>query len=386
MSETGADQRSRLETPARQPDEPVAVEGPVSGRLGRIALIVIALIALALFTWLTINVILVIFAGILLAVLLHGMSRWLSERTPLPPRPALGAVVVGLITAIGGSVWLAAAQVASHVDEIVATLPARLEEAERTVAAQWWGPWVLENVPHTETWLGAQDLALSSLAEGASTVMQVVTAVVLVLFFGLFLATNPSVYLRGALYLAPRQRRSRLAEAAEAVGEALETYLLTKIVSMLAAGLIATIGLWLLDVPLSVSLGVLTGLLFFVPIVGPLIAMTLAVAMALLDGPLTALAVLGLYLGIQALDGYLLKPLVYRRALDFPPALTLGAQVLMGVLVGGLGVALASPLALTLWVLVRMLYVEDVLNEPSFDESNSSSASPTTAAESRPVV
>jgi predicted PurR-regulated permease PerM len=113
----------------------------------------------------------------------------------------------------------------------------------------------------------------------------------------------------------------------------------------------------------------LAGLLNFVPNFGPVIAALPAVLIAFLQGPQHALYVALLYVTVQMLDGYLLTPLVDRRGVELPPALTISAQVLLGLLFGFVGLLVASPLAATVMLLVKMLYIEDVLGDPIMQES-----------------
>jgi predicted PurR-regulated permease PerM len=192
---------------------------------------------------------------------------------------------------------------------------------------------------------------------------------VMVAFIGLYLAIDPGIYRRGLLSLVPLDRRARAAEILAAVGEALRGWLLGQVFAMLVVGVLATIGLWLLGIPLALALGLLAALLGFIPYLGPLAAAVPAVLLALLAGPQQALQVALLYVGIQLLEGYFLTPLVQQRAVHLPPALTISAMVVMGGLLGGLGLALAVPLTAAAIVLVQKLYVEDVLgdrpNEPA---------------------
>ena len=128
-------------------------------------------------------------------------------------------------------------------------------------------------------------------------------------------------------------------------------------------GGITTGGLWLLGVPLAPALGLFAALAEFVPNVGPFLAFIPALVLALTESATRALAVLLLYLGVQGFESYVLTPLVEKRAVALPPALTITAQVLMAVLAGGLGLALATPLAAAALVLVQRLYVEDTLGD-----------------------
>lgn len=338
------------------------VNGP---RALRLALIAIAIVALAVFVWFTIDVFLLIFSGILLAVLVRGLGRRIAEHTPLNLPVSLFVGVAGLIIIFGGSLWFAVNQMIGQASSLFQQLPAALNEIQNWAVQQWWGPWILEQLPTEQILRGAQEPTLTGFLETVSSATSIVTYSVLIAVFGMFLAIDPNVYLRGFLYLLPEERREPLKQAASDVREALETYLLAKVVSMIVIGALVTLGLWLLGIPLAVQLGVLTGLLTFVPIIGQLLAMGAALTLALIaGGTFKVLLVLALYLAVQAVDGYLLKPLFYRHTLSFPPALTLGAQVFMGVLFGGFGVALASPLAISVWVLVRELYAKPVRDAP----------------------
>jgi len=132
---------------------------------------------------------------------------------------------------------------------------------------------------------------------------------------------------------------------------------------MLANGGLTALGLWLLGMPLALSLGLLAGLLNFVPNFGPWIAAIPAVLVAFLQSPQQALYVALLYLALQSVDAYLLTPLVDRRSVELPPVLTITAQVLLGLVFGFIGILLASPLTAAAMILVKMLYVEDVLGD-----------------------
>ena len=119
------------------------------------------------------------------------------------------------------------------------------------------------------------------------------------------------------------------------------------------------ISLWLLGVPLAFTLGLLTGVMIFVPYIGALLSEIPAVLIALRQSPTTMIYVIVLYLVIHGLEGYILTPLVQRRAVRLPPVLTVLAQLFMWIITGFLGVALATPLAAVGLVLVKMLYLNE---------------------------
>jgi predicted PurR-regulated permease PerM len=188
-------------------------------------------------------------------------------------------------------------------------------------------------------------------------------SVVVIVVIGLYTATEPEVYTDGLIRLVPVEGRKRAREVLDALGSTLRWWLFGRVVSMSVVGVLTTVGLWLMAVPLALALGLVTALLTFIPNIGPVLSVVPALLLVLTQNPARALYVLLLYLGIHTLDGYLLAPLVQERTLLLPPVLTIVGQMLLGVLLGGPGVVLAAPLTAVLFVLVRMLYVEDKLGE-----------------------
>jgi len=197
----------------------------------------------------------------------------------------------------------------------------------------------------------------------ASGVLGVLVNIVVIVTVGIYLAAEPRTYRRGLLHLVPPRHRTRAREVLGELDTTLGRWLIGRLVLMFVNGCLTALGLWFLGVPLALTLGILTGVLNFIPNFGPLIAGVPAVLIALLVSPQIALSTALLFLAVQMLDGYVFTPLVDRRSVELPPVLTISAQVLLGVLVGGIGVVLASPLVASVIVIVRMLYVEDALGD-----------------------
>jgi predicted PurR-regulated permease PerM len=188
---------------------------------------------------------------------------------------------------------------------------------------------------------------------------------VLVIVGGIFLAVEPQIYRRGLEKLAPEPARSRIGQAMDDCWTALRLWLLARLATMALVGLITGIGLWLIGVPAALTLGLLAGLLDFIPFVGPIIAAIPAVLLALASDPTTALWVVGLYLLVQQIEGNVITPIFQRRAVELPPALLLFALVSCGLVFGIAGVIFAEPLTVVLYVLVKRLYVRDALHTPT---------------------
>jgi predicted PurR-regulated permease PerM len=149
----------------------------------------------------------------------------------------------------------------------------------------------------------------------------------------------------------------------DAIGDTLARWLVGKVASMIVVGVATATGLWALDVPLAMVLGLIAGLLDFIPYIGPLMAGVPAVLIAFSISPELGLYTMLLFLGIQLAEGYLLSPLIEARSVSLPPALTIAMQMLLGALFGMAGIALATPIAAVLSVLVTMLYIQDVLGD-----------------------
>ncbi|MGI8508934.1 MAG: AI-2E family transporter, partial [Gemmatimonadaceae bacterium] len=187
--------------------------------------------------------------------------------------------------------------------------------------------------------------------------------VVLVLFLAIYIGASPAVYRRGILALIPKRAQARWEQVLTAAGSALRRWLTTQLIAMLAIGAVTTAALLALHVRAALPLGILAGLLEFVPTVGPILSAVRSVAMAFVDSPEKAAAVALAYVGIQFLENHLLIPLLMKEGVDIPPVLTILTQAVMAIAFGVMGLFIAVPLLVLGMVLVRMLYVEDVLGK-----------------------
>lgn len=185
----------------------------------------------------------------------------------------------------------------------------------------------------------------------------------IIAFVGVYLAAQPFLYIDGIVTLVPKAKRARARQVLDEIGRTLSRWLFGKLCAMIVVGVATAAGLGMLGVPLALILGIIAGLLDFIPYLGPLMAAVPGVLIALTISPELAMYTVALFVCIQTAEGYLLTPLIAKKAVSLPPAITIAAQVLLGTLFGLTGVALATPLAALLAVLVSMLYVQDVLGD-----------------------
>jgi len=306
------------------------------------------------------DVMLLMFASVLVGMLIHAIARPLWEKTPLGRTAALTAALGLVSAAAAGLVWMFGSQIAAQVSALAVLLPRAWHSLEARLSASLLGGSVLdpfrpENWPNT--------LVFSWLTRLASGAASAVAATVIVLAAGAYLAFHPETYANGALLLVPRRHRARAAEILEACGASLTRWLLGQLVSMIFIGVTTSIGLWLAGVPTPLALGLLAGVAQLVPVVGPWAAAIPGLVIAQTQGPETFGWAGVVYLITTQFEANFLTPLVLRRMAQLPMAVTLFAVIAMGVLLGPLGVVLATPLAIVAYVLVTKIYVEGVLGE-----------------------
>ena len=196
-----------------------------------------------------------------------------------------------------------------------------------------------------------------------SSTVAVLSGLLLILFMAIYIGMAPTLYYRGLLHLFPHRVRPRAEEVLTAVGITLRKWLMTQLVAMLVIGVVTTIVLKLLGVKAALPLGIIAGLLEFIPMVGPLLSAIPAVAMGFVDSPQKALFVALAYAGIQFFENHLLIPILMKEGVDLPPVLTLLGIAVMSVVFGFLGMLVAVPLLAAILVAVKLLYVEDVVGD-----------------------
>jgi len=309
------------------------------------------------------GVLMMAFAGILFAVFLRTISDNLNRVTHLGETVCLGLTVLLLLGIVVGFGWYVGPQVAEQAQEMRKTLPASVEQLKGEMARTETGRWLLSELP-TAKELNPDGQAVMARISGVfSTALSAVVGVVVVFFVGLYLAAQPRMYLNGTLRLVPPNRRERGREVLEKVGTALRRWLMGQVLAMLFVGVLVWLAMLSLGLPFALSLGVIAAVLTFIPNFGPLLALVPAVLLGLMDGPATALWVVGLYTGIQVVESYVLTPFIQQSAVSLPAALTITAQVVLGVFLGGVGLAVATPLLVVVLVLTRELYVRDFLGD-----------------------
>ena len=332
-----------------------------SSRPVRVILIAVAVVGLAALLWAVSDAIMIAFGSIVVAVTLRAATDPLARWTGMKERWALMTVILVLLMAGAFLSWQFGREATRQFAEMKAQIPAALEKLHEWLSESKAGQMALDMVRSAGEESGG--LAKATVALGAT--LNGVGDALLIIVIGVYLAVDPRLYRNGALRLLPVSRRAQVGRAFDASGLALRKWLMAQLVVMAAVGTLTGAGLALLGIPLWLSLGILAGLLEFIPVIGPILAAIPAVLIAFAQGPTTALYVLGLSVAVQQIESNALTPLVQRWAAELPPVIALIAIVVGGLLFGVMGILFATPLAVVLMVLVRKLYVEDTLERPA---------------------
>lgn len=286
---------------------------------------------------------LLIFSGLLLAVALDAAASWSARRLRLPRGLGLALIVTLSVLAVGWFVVALAPALAAELQKLWSVLPGALDRLGEQFGQEGWGQDLVARMPTFEQVAGSGPVLRNAFGALSGAVV-LAGAAFLVGFIGLFVAIDPQVYLRGVLHLAGPARRERCEEVLAVVVTALRRWLIARLAGMAIIGVSTWVGLSIIGIPLAFALGVLAAALTFIPNIGPILSVVPAVLIGFLDGPTTALAVTALYAGIQFVETYVISPVLHRRMLSLPPALTLGAQAVLGVFAGSIGLVVATPI------------------------------------------
>lgn len=311
--------------------------------------------------WFTIRVWLMIFAGVLLALFLRGLSDWIGRKLHIAHGWSLTLVIVGLMAVFGLTGWLMAPRVGEQVQQLSRQLPTAFHQLIGQIRQSPVGQVLPQSL--AASGLGRPEI-LSRVKDVFNITFGVIAGILVIVFTGVYVAADPDLYVRGFVSLFPIHRRRRARDVIQEVTRTLRNWILGQLCSMTVVGVLIGVGLHFIGIPLALLLGILAGVTDFIPIAGPIISGAPAVLLALVKSPLYAVYVIALFVVVNSLiEGHLLIPLIQRYAVSLPPVVTIVALVMMGMVFGFLGVLLATPIATAALVLIRMVYVEDVLGD-----------------------
>lgn len=289
---------------------------------------------------LLIQPLMLIFAGLVFAAMLDGGARLLGRALPINRSARVTLVLLAAVAFVVGIFYWTGVEIANQAEQLGATLQA---QGSRFIA------WLsgMGVMPAQADLMGFARQAMGSLGKitgYVGTVFGALTSGFLVIVIGLFIALEPRLYERGLAWLVPTRSRSQARITLDRMAWTMRRLMAGRLIGMVAEGVLTWIALSIGGVPMALLLGILTGLLAFIPNVGAFISGVLMVAVGFSAGMDAGLWAIGTYVVVQTFDGYVLLPIVARKTVDLPPALTLGAQILLSALLGFMGLLLADPI------------------------------------------
>ncbi len=292
---------------------------------------------------------LLIFGGVVFAAMLDGGTRLLGRVLPIARGWRLMLVVVGVFAFLGWVVYFTGSTLAGQVESLRLIVTTQVNRLIAFANAQHLLDGGLAGGQATE--IGKEIMgSIGRVTSAVGTVVGAVTSAVMIIVIGVFLAIEPRLYERGVAWMFPVTRRLHLYATLKAMGHTLRRLMAGRLLGMAVEG----VGVWLLlllgGVPMAALLGVLTGLLAFLPNIGAIVSGVLIILVGFSGGTDMGFYALGVYLSVQIVDGYLIVPTVAKRSVDLAPALVLGAQLLLGAAFGLLGLMFADPIVAMLKV------------------------------------
>jgi predicted PurR-regulated permease PerM len=343
-----------------------------------------------LFAWYYAATLFLVFAGALLGVALTAMTHLLQKVMGGPHALRLAIVCVVLAGLLSGVVFLGGSTIAHQATVLSNTLKSQIVTVKAFLEQHGVDTSYLElGSPSTATpgsttgpetapaGLPKNLPSAGALASGGGAIVtqtlklllgtvSVVGNFFIVLFLGLSFAAQPSVYRKGLLALAPARHRHSVTVVVDRISDTLERWLIAQMITMAAVFLVTWIGLSIIGIDSSFILGIQAGLLAFIPTVGALMGGLIIVLASLASGWVAAFSAFLLFLGVHALESYILTPIIQRQALDIPPATLFAFQILLGVVFGLWGLALALPLMAIVKVIMTYLREDKEIRDPEF--------------------
>lgn len=316
-------------------------------------IVALVMIVLLLFKVLF-SVILLTFAGLLVAVFFHGFGDLIQRNLHLSRTLSVVLSVMVTLLLVVAFFWFVGGRLSQQVSDLSNTLPQTVEQAKSQLSQSALGQKLLDQLQSTSS----NEKLKSAARQLFSSAYGALSDLYIILLLSLFFTVSPTLYKRGVVHLLPPNAKDKGDDLLGKLYTVLKKWLKAKIVGTFFIAIFTGAGLLIIDFPLVLTLALIAGILNFIPNFGPLIALIPAVLLALLQGTSTVLVIICLYTGVQVVQSAILQPLVQQKMVNMPPALIIISQLAMGTLGGFWGVLLATPTVLVIMTLLNELYVK----------------------------
>lgn len=319
---------------------PARVHDPMIRETIKKAMVWLSMAAVFFIAWRLAQPILLILAGIVFAALIDGGARLIGRVLPIGRSWRIAMICIFAMLVLVGTIYWAGVEIVQQAGQLRETVTVQVQQLLGWLESHGVMP---TNAQLND--LGSQALgSLGRVTAAVGTAIGALTSLVLVVVIGIFLALDPRLYERGLAWMLPPSSRADFHVTADRMGFMLRRLLAGRLVGMAVEGIGTWIGLSIGGVPMAALLGLITGLLTFIPNIGAFVAGVLTILVGFSAGWDTGIWAIGVYLVVQIVDGYVIVPMVAKRSVDLAPALVLAAQLLFGVLFGIVGLMLADPI------------------------------------------
>lgn len=312
-------------------------------------IVIIFLLFKALF-----SVILLALAGILIAVYFHGFANFLHRKLHLPQGWSLAVSVIFNILLVAAFFWFVGARLKDQVSVLSDTLPKTIQEVKGHLQQSTIGNKVLNYLSFS----GNDQKTMAVVKTFFSSSFGILSDLYIIILMAAFFIASPSIYKKGIIKLLPPKAKDKGEKLLNKINDVLKKWLKGQIIGFFFIAVLTGVGLWIVGMPLVLTLALMAGLLNFIPNFGPIIALIPAVLLALTIGTTTVIIVICFYTFIQIIQSAVTQPLIQQKMISLPPVLIIFGQVAMGLLAGFWGVLLAMPVIAIIMTLVNKLYVE----------------------------
>lgn len=331
----------------------------------RLVFLAIGIIVFLLIAWVGRVIMMLLLAAVIFAVLVSAVVDWVTTKLKIRRGLAFALLLAAGFVVVFLTLWIRGPSIIEQFADLQTDLPLAAHKFLERLNSYQWGRWLLAQWSDYTQTSGNINSALSRIGGFVLSTASLIGGLGLVLFLGLYLAAEPQVYLSGIRRFVPKSDRTIFEACVVSAATVLRSWLISQMFSMIAVGMIVTVGLWALGVPLAGTLGIIAALLTFIPNVGPILSVVPAVLLAVVISPIKGFVVILLFLLVHFLEGNIITPLLERQIVRLPPVLTMTAQLLLAVVAGPLGLALAAPLTAIAIGTFQVLLPDDRSPSPS---------------------
>jgi predicted PurR-regulated permease PerM len=326
--------------------------------------LLLAMTGAAVSAWMLRDVLFILFGALVLAIGMSAMAKLLSSRIRIGYPAAISIVVIIWLALIGAIGWFFGATIGEQLDELVRKIPAGLKSLSDEIETR---PYMHDLLPKLQTadLLGTTGRIANALATAIQSSVGIAGSLLAMAIIAIYLAAEPQRYRSGLLRLLPLSMHRRASELFDATAEILGRWLAGQLMVMATVGLLSGLGLWALGIKAAFVLGLVGGLMSFVPYVGAIITAVPATLFALTQGPYYALAVVAMYAVVHFIEGNFITPIIQSEVTSLPPVVSLLSVIACAILLGPSAVLLAAPLALFVVTVIEVLYIKPMDEGPT---------------------